>query len=1274
VILGAAIASASDAKPRPGTAGVPSTADLALTKIVNTPRANLGDAVTFAVTLTNLGPAEATGVEITDGAPPGLTFTEITTSGSTTYADSTWMVGTLASDSTATLVIRATLDQLGTHENTARVTASDQEDPNDTNDQGSATVSAVEADLGLTKSVSDSTPSVGDDVMFTVTVTNYGPDDASGIVVSDPPVLGLAVDTTATTTTTGTFARGDWTLGSLPSGESAELSLVARVLSPDAIVNTAAITRADQGDPVPGNGAASAPLTGQAADLVLSMSADDVEPAPGDTVFFSVQITNFGPSDAMGIEVSNVQPPGLAFVTDSTTAGSYSDGHWTLGSLPFGSSANLWIRGRVDGALPIRNEAEILRADPPDLNPNNNAAGVTLSTVMADLALTKSVDAVSPNVGGTVMFTVTLTNHGPDDATDIEVTDAAPDGLTFQPPNPDTGTYADGVWSVESLAVDSSAVLAITARVDRAGSITNTATITATGAADELPGNDRAGATLSGRLADLEVTKCVSAGAPGCDPQAVAALGDSVTFTVTITNRGPDPATSITVRDSVPDGLGFGSITATEGFYVDGTWRLPFELAVAVTETLTIVAGVDSVGQMANVARITGRDQYDPNPFNDEASASVFSGSADLQVLITTDQTNPNRGTDVTFTITATNHGPDEAPDVEVADSLPPGLAFVSATPSRGSYAAGVWTLGDPLPTGAIETLEIVATVEQATPLTNVATISSSERADEVYGNNSASVTIVGNEHPLFASINAPVATLGADVTVSAAITDPDGVVSPAIHYAPGGPGSVRSVGMVNLSGDVYQGVVPAADVTSLGLVGYLTAEDSRGFEGRSERFAIRVAVPNQTRDSAQPGGSEQTAYRLFSVPLDLDDESPAAVLEDDLGEYDSKSWRFFELRSDQAYTEFPGTVGMAAGRSFWLAVKEPGKVIDTGPGTTVEADTSFAIDLHPQWNFVGNPFTFSIPLSNVALESGGGPDILTYEGGNGWISPGMLVPYEGYAIWANGADHLRIDPDLAPSPSPGPAADPAGWAVRIRARVQDAHDAENTAAIAPTASDGFDARDRIEPPVIGGYVSVAFDPPAGSGLPGLRTDARPEVGEGQVWRFTVRTNIPDRVELRFEGIAEVPEEHEVWLADEQLQIAQDLRGRNTHAFVSRGKENVAGLRLLVGPRPFVDAQIRVLDLIPPSFVLAQNFPNPFRGLTTIRYGVPRETPVTLRIYNVLGQEVSTLVDGEPRTPGYHVEIWDRRNGSRHVVASGVYFCVLRAGDETRKRKLVVLR
>jgi hypothetical protein len=89
--------------------------------------------------------------------------------------------------------------------------------------------------------------------------------------------------------------------------------------------------------------------------------------------------------------------------------------------------------------------------------------------------------------------------------------------------------------------------------------------------------------------------------------------------------------------------------------------------------------------------------------------------------------------------------------------------------------------------------------------------------------------------------------------------------------------------------------------------------------------------------------------------------------------------------------------------------------------------------------------------------------------------------------------------------------------------------------------------------------------------------------------------------------------------------------------------------------------------------VLRQNNPNPFNPATTIRFGLLSEGRVTLRVYDVGGRLIRTLVDGK-RPPGWYEAVWNGLDQSGRSVASGVYFCRLRMGDLGKTRKMVLLR
>jgi hypothetical protein len=94
---------------------------------------------------------------------------------------------------------------------------------------------------------------------------------------------------------------------------------------------------------------------------------------------------------------------------------------------------------------------------------------------------------------------------------------------------------------------------------------------------------------------------------------------------------------------------------------------------------------------------------------------------------------------------------------------------------------------------------------------------------------------------------------------------------------------------------------------------------------------------------------------------------------------------------------------------------------------------------------------------------------------------------------------------------------------------------------------------------------------------------------------------------------------------------------------------------------------------LPTVFRLLQNAPNPFNPKTTLAYHVPRESEVTIRVYDVAGRSVRTLLDGMVE-PGRHAAVWDGTNDSGEAVGSGIYFCTMEAPDFHDSRKMTLLK
>ena len=142
-----------------------------------------------------------------------------------------------------------------------------------------------------------------------------------------------------------------------------------------------------------------------------------------------------------------------------------------------------------------------------------------------------------------------------------------------------------------------------------------------------------------------------------------------------------------------------------------------------------------------------------------------------------------------------------------------------------------------------------------------------------------------------------------------------------------------------------------------------------------------------------------------------------------------------------------------------------------------------------------------------------------------------------------------------------------------------------------------------------------------------------------------------------------------VWKSGKWLALPTTY-SESHHQFVAQTP--VTGLFTLTrkGDIPALDEP---LLRIPETFALYQNFPNPFNPSTIIRYDVPRSSHVTIRVYDMLGHVVKTLVQGEVEAGAHSVE-WDGRNQRGERVSSGIYFYRIEAGSFTKTMKMILAK
>jgi len=517
------------------------------------------------------------------------------------------------------------------------------------------------------------------------------------------------------------------------------------------------------------------------------------------------------------------------------------------------------------------------------------------------------------------------------------------------------------------------------------------------------------------------------------------------------------------------------------------------------------------------------------------------------------------------------------------------------------------------------------------------------------------------------------------DVTVEGTNVPSDETVR--LRHRQGGEASFNTVTMAR-NGTEFTASIPGATVTARGAEYVVTTRDEGGDAVRTPSEGVAsVRVRSETLSFTQPGGTAQTAYRMVTYPGQLNDPQLSNLFEV-LTPYDPTEWRLFAIGSegltaDGGYVERDelGT-DLGTGEGLWF-ISRSGATLGPIQGTSLRTDQPFEIPLREGWNLIGNPFAFDVPVSQLRVTNSAGTlqDIFGYDGTFVPKSEGdVLEPFRGYLVRLSGEQvgTLVIDPAGSPPSSASPSARPrARWTVDVSVRVGRARDVFNTFGVASGAEDGIDPADGREPPPVGDYVSLAFQPPTHNGA--LWRDLR---GTGQslrTWTADVRANLSGTATLTVKGVESVPEGQDVWLVDPALDLSQNLRENPRYQFSTSGDAEVRHVRFLVGSSAAIQRALGEESARPERVRLLPTAPNPVRAQATLRYAVPSQMRVTLELYDLLGRRVATLVEDRTVQAGTYSYVWTPGTGG-HSVSSGTYLLRLRAGEETRTRKIVVVQ
>jgi len=787
----------------------PPYSDLVVFKSVTPSRVYFGQSVEYVIKVFNAGPEDALSVAATEPFPDWLSLTSTMVSqGSYDQSSGAWTIGDLGVGETATLTINGITNQAGDFPNTVSATSQTQ-DPDPDSNSITATIQVVEAaDLFVKKEVDDPTPFEGETVTLTITVSNLGPNDASGVVVTDTIPEGLNfVDFLGTPTGTPTYDSNNrkmtWEIGDLNSGSEAILSFTATISKDYPLIANTAGVSSSVFDPYSGNNKSTAVLRPQVpyADLAITKTITPVEPSEGESVQFRLTVYNAGPQEATGVVVTDTLPSGITWTGTTVSQGTWDFDEannlwtWQVGDLELYETATATLEGTVASGSGISNTAEVWGTE-DDPHPEDNTATATAQPTgtTADIYVKKGADRDSVFELYPVTFTITIGNKGPIDAQNVVVTDTLPTHFYID----DSGiSVPQGTYEIQSLGGTPTSYRLVWNVGTLTAGTQLVATFTATASAEEYDNPYVnfvyiSSETLDENFIDNQAIFTIIVLEPVSDLEMIKTVpvspvysGQTIPIVLSMYNAGPDQVSEwAEITDTIPSGLRLDSwelpdigtvlptITATvigNTFIATMTGDHPNPILPpfqTLTVTLFVTVTATDSRTLENTATCSS-DEVDPNTLDNSYTLEIpILPSADLAISKEMSNYYPNLDDELIETLTVTNLGPSDA-QVTVRDIFPTGLAFLSSEPTETSSSGSEvsWELF--LQSGESRTITIQVRVTETGEMQNNVSISS-DVFDPVPENNFIRRSLEGQEACFLRiekDVNVGTASIGDSVT-----------------------------------------------------------------------------------------------------------------------------------------------------------------------------------------------------------------------------------------------------------------------------------------------------------------------------------------------------------------------------------------------------------------------------------------------------------------------------------------------------------------------------
>lgn len=539
---------------------------------------------------------------------------------------------------------------------------------------------------------------LGQPIGFGITILNSGPDPAENLILWDqlPNVTGTWTLGGANATACSISVTNNLTcsFGTVPveQGGGEGTRYIEVTAGTSAITdcgeqpNTAFISANDG----LANDQSSAMVYVWCSDVGVVKTAAQGAIDLGANITFTLLLTSYGPDAAMNVTLDDTLPDvsgawalGGGNASDCALVGDALS--CAFGTVNVSDTRSVTLTAATAGAGDCgwQNNTAFVRAR-VDTNMSNNASSASVYVRCADVSVDKAAFDDDIYIGTNATFTITVSSHGPDAATNVTLTDELPDppgGWSIVSSDPTCGITGSTLdCSFGTIPVGSSRAVTLTAATGDpqtdCGEIVNTANVSADIDLNATNSSDTASIII--RCSDVSVLKTAAA--------LAIDVGATATFNITVSSGGPDTAQGVTLTDTLPsvtNGWTLGGTDAGSCGITGSLLTCSFgDLAPGATRNVSIstVTTLAECGPIDNVANVSAT--VDISLSDNSNDASIYVTCADVGVEKTAADGVIDVGETANFSIVVTSHGPDAAVNVTLTDTLP--------------ALAGGWTLGGP--------------------------------------------------------------------------------------------------------------------------------------------------------------------------------------------------------------------------------------------------------------------------------------------------------------------------------------------------------------------------------------------------------------------------------------------------------------------------------------------------------------------------------------------------------------------------------------------------